>query len=63
MQNATKIMLCSTDSTFFKEFPKNSSVFHKIQVDFQTWNFQNEIQEFFQDFKVRGNPEYAIGNM
>ena len=56
MKNATKIMLCASDSTFFKDFAENSQVFHKIQVYLQTWNFKNKIQEFFQDFKVRGNP-------
>ena len=56
MQNANKTILYSTDSTFFKDFVKNSRVFHKIQVYFQTLNFQNEIQEFFQDSRVRGNP-------
>ena len=56
MQNATKIMQCSTDSNFFKDCSE-SRVFHKIQVYFQTLNFQNEIQEFFQDSRVRGNPD------
>ena len=69
-QNATKIMQCSTSRTFFKDFVKNSRVFHKIQVYFQSWNFQNEIQEFFNDSRVRGNPDkhyfmliYCMGRM
>ena len=54
MQNATKIMLCSTDSTFLKEFTKNSRFFPQNSSIFPDM----EIQEFFQDFKVRGNPVY-----
>ena len=32
-------------------------IYIKFQVYFQTWDFQNEIQEFFQDFKVCRNPD------
>ena len=46
-----------TDSTFSKDFAKNSRIFHQIQVYFQTLNFQNKIPDVFKVSRMRGNPD------
>ena len=51
-----KLAVCGTikKDQFTKKNLRTSLV--TTQVHFQTWNFQNEIKEFFQDSRVRGNP-------
>ena len=48
-QTFTKIMLCSPDINFSKEFANNSTLLQQIQVYFQTLSFQNKIQALSQD--------------